>query len=977
MIRVMHQSRGRTRFLVPGLRGAGDMAAHLEKELWKRDGIHRVSASVITGRLLVLFSREHSAERLAALITALVSEFEPAAKSAGRAPRKAKEPVLLAADRKSAFRREESPLPWHITDASDATDHFGTSPTTGLTDAVARERLELQGRNVLPGTATRSVSGIFSNQVRSLPVLLIGAAAGVSLLTGKILEGTLALTVAVINAAIGTVTERRAEASLEAVKKVIELRARVLRGGRIREIPFEECVAGDILDLEVGSRIPADARLIRVDHLSVDEAALTGESIPVQKTAATLNRERTPISQRRNMLYRGTLVVEGSGRAVVVATGRKTILGRLQEFLGEVFPPEAMVARDLKRVAWRLMLVGLGAWSIIALVSLLRGAGLMRILREGFSFMAGVVPSGLSTLAVSAFALGHRDMRRSRILVRRLRALGNLASIQVVCFDKTGTLTHNRMTATELVAGEKRLLLRENGYPNLDGRDSSIPDSDLSWLTRLALLCNQASIAFREGRRILEGSPTERALIEMAERSGFDPEALREGAPVLEVRYRTEHHPFMVTAHRWPGNKVLIAVKGSPLDVLDRCAFCRKDDQTVPLGEEERLAIESENFRMAGSGLRVLGFAHVWGANGTPDPGPVIDKGQMVWAGLVGLADPVRKEAGALIQALHRAGIETAVITGDQSLTAHHIGETLDLSRGEPLRILDVMDLKGLNEGGLKSVVPKTHVFARLNPTQKLQVIQVYQSTGRGVLMVGDGVNDVLALKVADVGIAMGRDGTDMARQAADLVLEDDNLEHVIVAIASGRAFYENMKKSLRYLSAVSSAEIMMDLAAGGGAGAISSVWQSVWTNLACLSLALDPQQSRSLDRPPLEPHDGLLRRQDMAGTVQDAGAMLAAASPAALYGLARYGTGSEWSALFSRGLSINQLLYALTCRERDENPDVQRPPNRLLDMTLIGAVGGYLLATILPGFRIADAAVLALSGLLFRGLRDRPFKGA
>jgi Ca2+-transporting ATPase len=432
----------------------------------------------------------------------------------------------------------------------------------------------------------------------------------------------------------------------------------------------------------------------------------------------------------------------------------------------------------------------------------------------------------------------------------------------------------------------------------------------------------------------------------------------------------------MVTVHRWPGNRKLTAVKGSPLDVLERCSFCRKNDHAVPLGEEERLKIEAENFKMAGSGLRVLGIAHFWNRDGRQDPGTVIEQRQLVWVGLVGLADPVRKGAKELIQTLHRAGIETAVITGDQSLTAHHIGEDLGLSGGEPLRILDVVDLKGLNQAGLKSVVPRTHVFARLNPTQKLQIIQVYQSTGRGVVMVGDGINDVLALKVADVGIAMGKDGTDMARQAADLVLEDDNLEHVIVAIASGRAFYENMKRSLRYLSTTNYADIMMDFGTGGGGALVPSVWQSVWTNLACLSLALEPPESKTLDRPPLDPRDGLVGSSDMEGTVKDAAKLIGAASPAALYGLARYGAGPQASALFSRSLSINQVLYALSCRERNGIPKAERPSNRLLEVTLFGVVGGYFLATILPGFRIVDAAMLALSSLLCRGLLSDQRKG-
>jgi P-type Ca2+ transporter type 2C len=957
MIEVTHAIRGRARFKVAGLRGDQALAGDLERELWKYEGITRVSANAISGRVLVLFSSEYTAEHVAGRIERIAAEY-----GSGRG----REAKASCVHTRLSLRKDESPLPWHAAESGYVVRHFGTSPSRGLSEKTAADRLALHGRNALPGTVSRSLSDIFLGQIKSLPVLLTGGAAGVSLLTGSMAGGLLAFAVALVNAAIGTVTELRAEKSLEVAREVLDLRARILRNRRIREIPFEECVRGDILDLQAGSRVPADARLISVFNLSLDESALTGESIPVEKKASTLGRRQTPISQRRNMIYRGTLVVEGTGRAVVVATGKETVLGRLQGFLGEVLPPEAVMARDLKRVAWQFVFVGLGAWSILAVVSLFRGMGFLQILREGLSFVAGVLPSGLSTLAVSAFALGHRDMRRSRILVRRLRALGNLASVNVVCFDKTGTLTHNRMAVTELCVGEEHVRIKTNGIYDTTGLKRVMQDPRFSRLVRLSVLCNQAAVVVRGDERFLEGSPTEKALMELAEGAGFDPSALREESPVTEVRQRTEDDPFMVTVHRLFQGGRMTAVKGSPLEVLECCSFYQAHDHPISLGEKERLEIEAANFRMAGKGLRVLGIAYFLDGNGDHDPGAVINGRRLVWSGLVGLEDPVRKEAKELIQALHRAGIKTAVITGDQSLTAQHIGEALNLSGDEPLRILDVVDLKGLDHAGLKTIVQRTHVFARLNPTQKLQIIQTYQNTGRGVVMVGDGINDVLALKVADVGIAMGKEGTDLARRAADLVLEDDDLNTVIVAVASGRAFFENMRRSLRYLSTTSYADILANLATGTGAGAGPGVWQSVWTNLACLSLAVERADSTALDRPPLDPREGLMTGQDMSDTLGDAVKMIAAAGPAGVYGLA----GKGGAALFSRSLSVNQLLYALSCREKKGKPAIEKSPNRMLSLTLFGALGGYGILTLLrwPA-GLLDAAALCLSGLLARAL--------
>ena len=969
MVDVIHQSRGRARFNVPGLRRIGALAAHLERELWLFDGIHRVSANVVTGHTLVLFSPKFTAQEVANLIGGMVKDFEAGAERASRTAGRGG-----GKGRMGLLRKDESPFSWHTADAGDVAACFGTAPGRGLSETEARKRLALQGSNALPGMVARSFAQILQSHITSLPVLLIGAAAGVSLFAGRFAGGLLALSVALLNAAIGAATESRAEGSLETVREGVDLRARVLRNGIVREIPFEECVMGDILDMQVGSRIPADARLIRAEHLSVDESALTGESIPVQKTAATLSQDRIPISQRRNMLYRGTLVVEGSGRAAVVASGGNTVLGRLQGFLGEVFPPEAVMARDLRKIARRFLFVALGAWGLMALIGLLRGVSLVRILRDGLCFIAGALPSGLSTLAVSAFALGHRDMSRSRILVRRLRALGNLASVQVVCFDKTGTLTHNRMVAAELKAGERHLRVRGNGFVFENGDKALSLDMDCSWLIKLSALCNQATVVLGEGRRFVEGSSTEKALVEMAEQAGYDLIALREEFPTLEVLHRTEERPFMATLHRGLDGRELTAVKGSPLDVLERCSHCQRNGNAVPLGEEERLRIEAENFKMAGGGLRVLGIAHYWDGNGKEGPTEAVEARRLVWAGLIGLADPVRKEAKALVQALHRAGIRTAVITGDQSLTAQAIGEELGLSDREPLRVLDVVDLKGLNEEGLKSVVPRTHVFARLNPTQKLQIIQVYQRTCRGVVMVGDGINDVLALKVADVGIAMGRDGTDMARQTADLVLKDDNLTAILAAVASGRAFYENMTRSVRYLSTTNHADILLELAAGGDDRFNPGLFQGVWSNLVCLALALEPADSSTLDGPPMDPGEGLMGGRGMEGTVGNAVKLLAAATPAGLYGLAGYGSTAESGALFARSLSVNQLLYARSCRKAGADRDLKRTSNRMLDMTLLGALAGYGALTLFRGpAGLLDAAALCFSGLLARALTGDP----
>jgi Ca2+-transporting ATPase len=954
VVQLIHQTPGRARFRVPALRRDGRTAFFLRRELIKCQGVQQVAVSAVTATVLVQFAPGRSPASIRGKIRKMLAQATPEFLA-----------TTAAAVVQENASEDKSKLPWHTMRGDDVLGHFGSSVGEGLNPAAVDERRSFFGINALPGTASRSLPAIWKSQVTCLPVALTGAAALLSVLTGGLAEGALALLIALLNAGIGTLSEARSEHILDAVRESVDLRARVIRDGRSEDVSFDDVVPGDVLDLQPGGRIPADARLIRAEHLSVDEAALTGESIPVQKYAAPLAEESLPISRRANMLYRGTLIVEGSGRAVVVATGRDTVLGRLQGFLGSVFPPEALVARDIRVLLRQFVRLGLSAAGVFALFGLWRGFGLLSVLRGGLALVAGAIPAGLPTLTLSAFALGHRDLRQNRVLVRRLRALGNLASAQVVCFDKTGTLTHNRMTVSELVAGRRPVTISSKNFPASGEPPGFMEDPDIAWLLSLATLCNEAYMV-HEGAQSLEGSSTEAALIRLAEQAGINSTAFRGDHPILEIGHRTEQRPFMVTIHRWTPDRELAVMKGSPHEVLQRCALRHQDGECLPLSEAERSRIEAENFRMSGAGLRVLGVAYQW------DPHPDVEAfgaetGRLAWAGLIGLSDPVRRGAREVVQGLHRAGIRTAVITGDQSLTAQHIGEELGLAGDEPLRILDAMDLSGGHPGGLRSVVTRTHIFARLSPTQKLQIIQAYQSAGLSVVMVGDGFNDVLALKVADVGIAMGREGAELARRTADLVLEDDNLENVLRAIDGGRAFYGNMRRSLLFLLSSAHMDVLSDLLARSGSGGLGpSPLQSIWSNLACLALAIEPSTRDGRDPVPVT--DALITPQDMQTAVADSLRVMAATGITAGYGLARYGIGPEAGRLFWRSASINQLLYAFSCR--DVNGASSRPSHALLRGVFWAVSGGHVLATMLSGGLgrgLANALALGVSAWLSR----------
>jgi Ca2+-transporting ATPase len=951
MVDLVHQLPGRVRFKVAAIRGHHRIAAHLQMTLISVSGISSATASETTGSVLVFFDEPLTTDWIRRRIIKLLSPLSKAECQA-QTGRDAKIP---------AGRGVPHPenLDWHLSTPRNTVRYFSSSAATGLTETEARARLLLQGTNLLPGTTVRPLSRILKSQLTALPTLLIAAAAGLSLLSGALLEGLLALGIALANASIGAVYEARAELSLDVARETVALKARVLRSRRIKEIPFEAVVTGDILDLQIGSRLPADARLIEAHHLSVDESALTGESIPVLKSVAVNPRKKdTPIGQRDNMVYRGTQVVEGSGRCVVVATGNETVLGNLLRYLGSVYPPEALVAREMRHISRHFITLALGVSSLYAFVALLRGQGLLRILRNCLILTGGAIPSGFSTLAISAFAFGQQSLRQNRIVVRRLRALASLASTQVVCFDKTGTLTVNRMGVSDLVAGGRYWQIPTKA-DRVDGWMASLmQDPDASWLIRLSTLCNEAYI-LHEGARSVEGSSTEKAFIELAESAGVNTTTFRGSHPILDIVHRTEKQLFMVTRHRWDPMHELTVIKGNPIEVLDSCVAYRKKGECYPLSEAHHKRIEAENFQLAGQGLRVLGLAFRWDTQHTGAE-TVTRRHEFIWAGLIGLKDPVRRGARKLIQTLNDAQIKTVVITGDQSLTAYHIGKELALGGKEPLRIFDAVDLDTANTASIRSVITRAHVFSRLNPTQKLQIVQAYQNTGLSVVMVGDGFNDVLALKAADVGIAMGKEGAVEARQSADLVLTDDHLASVGKAIATGRAFYGNMRNGMRYLSTATYIDVLSDVSGlNGNDGHGADALQSVWTNLLGLSLTRTQEAPFATDTGaaagPLIGDDEI--QDSMVASTKLIIASVAAAGSA----LSQNRSIATAGNLFWRSLAVNQLLYARIVR--GEISREARPPAG--DRLFNGILGTGLIGLLIPLFRSGGSLTAAFFDMI------------
>jgi Ca2+-transporting ATPase len=825
----------------------------------------------------------------------------------------------------------------------------------------------------LPEAEPRSGWEIFLDQFKSLPVALLGVAAGLSVFTGGLADAVLISGVVVINAFIGYKTESESEKTIRSLQTLVRPAALVLREGRLSEIPSEEVTPGDLLVLRPGTYVAADARLVEANHLSVDESALTGESMPVIKDTRPLKRDHIPLGDRINLVFMGTLVTGGEGVAVVVATGIYTEIGLIQSLIGEATSPETPLERQLGQLGNQLVLICCGVCGVVFVMGFMWGFGWLELLRTSICLAAAAVPEGLPTTATTTLALGIRDMRKHHVLIRHLSAVETLGSVQTVCLDKTGTITRNQMTVLRIFTGMRTIKVADGRFLGPAGPIPPFASEELEQLLKVSVLCNEIEIYQEGGDYVLRGTPTEGALVHLAILVGLDVTDLRRRYPLLKVNHRSENRLFMGTLHEDPPAGRLFAIKGNPLEVMALCSWHLQDGRKLPLTDEDRQHLEAENEEMAGDALRVLGLAYALG----PDES-VVENDNLIWLGMVGMADPIRPGVGEAIRAFHRAGIETVMITGDQSPTAYAIAQELNLSQGGPLEILDATHLAEIEPEVLRALVKRAQVFARVSPSHKLGIVQALQGAGKVVAMTGDGINDGPALKAADVGIAMGRTGTDIAREVADVVLEQDNLDTLIIAIRDGRTIYINIRKSVHFFLATNLSEIMLTFVAMAvGLGSPLTAAQLLWINLISdifpgLALAMEAPEPDILERPPRDPARPLFTGGDYKRMAFESGAITTGALGAYGYGLMRYGLGAQTSTLAFHSLTTGQLLHAISCRSDTHGifSPGKLPPNRYLTMALGGSLAVQFLTVAVPGLRslLGLAPVGLLDGLVISG---------
>jgi Ca2+-transporting ATPase len=766
----------------------------------------------------------------------------------------------------------------------------------GLSSQEASERLRKYGFNEIKKVKRRTALHMFLDEFKDIFILLLIAATIFSAIIGywEMMHGgefmeayadTITIGAIVILCAVtGFVQEYRAEKAIEALKKLAAPKARVIRDGKEVIIPASEVVPGDILALEEGDHVPADARLIEVVELKANEAVLTGESTPVNKELTVL-AEDTPISERRNMVFSATHVVYGRGRAVVTATGMNTEFGKIAEMVQMAEEEETPLQKKLDRFASKIAKVVIAVCVLIFALEVFEVVMQMHFEIEGFiqAFMSSIalaisaVPEGLPAIVTIALALGAREFAKRNAIVRRLSSAETLGAVTVICSDKTGTITKGEMTVCQIYVDGKLVEVTGVGYEPKgefrQGEDTVKPEGDLKLLLQIGALCNNASLRRNDQNNMWEifGDPTEGALVVAAAKAGLEKEALEKNYPrVWEIPFTSERKR-MTTIHKTPEGEIHAYMKGAPETVLERCTHIIEDGREKKLTDEKRKKILQVNEQLAGNALRVLAMAYKkLPATAMKYDEKTVENG-MVFVGLEGMIDPPREEAIEANKLCQKAGIKTVMITGDHKLTAIAVAKDVGIFKEGDI-VLTGAEMDKLSDKEFEEIVEKVTVYARVSPEHKLKIVNALKKRGHIVAMTGDGVNDAPAVKAADIGVAMGISGTDVTREASDLVLTDDNFATIVKAVEQGRVIYDNIRKYARFLLACNFDELLVI----GTFAILGGIFGTelfplpllpamiLWINLVtdgapAVALATDPPDEGVMERSPRKPDEGIL----------------------------------------------------------------------------------------------------------------------
>ena len=764
---------------------------------------------------------------------------------------------------------------WHSIEAPEVLKELNTDPRHGLTEDEAKRRLETYGYNELKKEEGVSPLTLFFNQFKNILILILLIAIVLSALVGEVVDAAIIGVIVVFCAVLGFVQEYRAERALEALKKMLTPTITALRGGKEEEIPSKELVPGDILLLEAGDKIPADARLVENHSLRCDEASLTGESVPVGKDIKPLS-ENVRVSDRRNIVFTGTIVTYGRGKAVVTSTGMSTEFGKIAEAVMTVKTDKTPLEKRTEEIGKWLGIIALGICFLVAGISVFREVlwgkvdfpFIVTMVMFAIALAVAAVPEALAAIVTGALAIGMHQMAKQNALVRKMTAVETLGCTTVICSDKTGTLTKGEMTVRKLFSGGKMIEVTGVGYtPEGEFRGSDIPAANqpsLRLLLQGGLLCSDAVLEEKEGKWVIKGDPTEGALVVAAVKAGLHETEMRlENTRIEEIPFSSERKR-MTTIHQMADGKRTAFMKGAPEVVLEKSSHILVDGEIRELGEKERGDILKANEEMAQAALRVLGFAY----RECTEPVECSEEHlehHMIFIGLAGMMDPPREEAIEATRVCKQVGIKPIMITGDHKLTAVAIAREIGIYKDDD-RVLTGEELEKMPDEEFEKIVNKVTVYARVSPMDKLKIVKAWKARGEVVAMTGDGVNDAPALKHADIGIAMGITGTEVTKEASDMVLSDDNFATIVKAIERARWIYDNIKKYLTYLLRCNITEV----AVIGGVVIISGpeylpllpaaiLYMNLATDgLPALALGIAPPDPDLMQRPPRDPKESV-----------------------------------------------------------------------------------------------------------------------
>jgi len=848
---------------------------------------------------------------------------------------------------------------WHAIEAQEALSKL-KSEKTGLSSTEAAERLKKYGPNQLAAGEKTSPLKIFLGQFKSILILILIAAALVSFATGHQFDASIILIIVILSASLGFVQEYRAEKALEALTKMLVPTATVLRDGKEVQIAAKDIVPGDILVLKEGDKIAADARLIESNNLHVNEAPLTGESVPVGKNTEKVAKTAA-ILDKKDMVFSGTAVTSGKARALVVLTAMNTEFGKIAKQVSAVEKKETPLEKRTKEIGKWLGLASLAVSITVIILGVARGLPLLDMVLFGIALAVAAVPEALPAIVTGSLAIGMYKMAKRNALVRKMPAVETLGSTTVICTDKTGTLTKGEMTVRKVYVADTTIDVSGVGYSPqgaFDEKNKAIMETEgFSLLMKGAVLCNDADVVQEEDRWIVKGDPTEGALVVATLKAGVKKDEIRQAYPRINEFPFSSDRKRMTTVHSsqlQSDSKKLVFMKGAPEVILRYCSHIHAVTKTEELTEQRLKAVLAANEEMASGGLRILGLAYKEMSGDLINCKEEAAESELVFLGLIGMMDPPRKEAIQAVKLCRQIGIKTVMITGDHKLTALTVAKEIGIyQQGD--EVLTGEDLEQISQEEFESKVRKVSVYARVSPMHKLKIVEAWKKKGEVVAMTGDGVNDAPALKKSDIGIAMGITGTEVTKESADLVLADDNFATIVKAVELGRWTYDNIKKYLTYLLQANLVEIViLSFAVLAGFPLPLLPVHILYVNLAtdglpAIALGLSPPEPDVMKRPPRNPKETIFTKDIKVFLIR----AIMVETPLLLWVFISslpLGLQVAQTRLFLV-LIFFELVIALSCRSLKYTL-IKARPHKLLVGTILWEIGLILLITNVPFLR-------------------------